>query len=265
MGGGVGVRKQKWSEEEELALKAGVAKYGTGRWRHIQQDEELSTVLTGRSNIDLKDKWRNLSSPEKGSPRPKESPNPSPASRPLPPPAPRPSPSPASRASQPPPPRPSPSRLPKASPLAAPTPPVPKCSSSCNASPRMSGPKSFFSVNNSLGKPNANHARIDELVLDATAALKENNGSPPATIAKYIEERNDDLPRSFRRILSDRLRYLTESGQLTKEKCLYTNADPNYGLNERRKRAAPSTPTLICLTLNLSTCFLFFLILTFII
>jgi hypothetical protein len=35
-------------------------RYGPGKWRLIQKDEELSKILHNRSNVDLKDKWRNL-------------------------------------------------------------------------------------------------------------------------------------------------------------------------------------------------------------
>ncbi|XP_022754865.1 single myb histone 3-like isoform X2 [Durio zibethinus] len=57
----MGNPKQKWTAEEEEALRAGVAKYGKGNWKSIQRDPELSPLLFARSNIDLKDKWRNLS------------------------------------------------------------------------------------------------------------------------------------------------------------------------------------------------------------
>ncbi|KAE8718832.1 putative Lycopene epsilon cyclase, chloroplast precursor [Hibiscus syriacus] len=57
----MGNPKQKWTAEEEEALRAGVAKYGKGNWKLIQRDTELSPFLFARSNIDLKDKWRNLS------------------------------------------------------------------------------------------------------------------------------------------------------------------------------------------------------------
>lgn len=35
-------------------------RYGKGKWRAIQKDPRFATVLANRSNIDLKDKWRNL-------------------------------------------------------------------------------------------------------------------------------------------------------------------------------------------------------------
>ncbi|CAA6665361.1 unnamed protein product [Spirodela intermedia] len=56
-----GCPKQKWRPEEEAALKAGVLKHGAGKWRTILKDPEFSDVLHARSNVDLKDKWRNMS------------------------------------------------------------------------------------------------------------------------------------------------------------------------------------------------------------
>ncbi|KAL5977135.1 DNA damage-binding protein 1a [Asimina triloba] len=57
----MGAPKQKWTAEEEAALKAGVVKHGAGKWRTILKDPEFSGVLALRSNVDLKDKWRNMS------------------------------------------------------------------------------------------------------------------------------------------------------------------------------------------------------------
>jgi len=37
-------------------------RYGPGKWRMIQKDAVLSRILHLRSNVDLKDKWRNLHS-----------------------------------------------------------------------------------------------------------------------------------------------------------------------------------------------------------
>ncbi|KAG8044895.1 hypothetical protein GUJ93_ZPchr0008g13144 [Zizania palustris] len=57
----MGAPKQRWTPEEEAALKAGVAKHGAGKWRTILRDPEFTALLLLRSNVDLKDKWRNLS------------------------------------------------------------------------------------------------------------------------------------------------------------------------------------------------------------
>lgn len=56
----MGNPKQKWTPEEESALKAGMSKHGTGKWSTILKDPEFSSILFSRSNVDLKDKWRNL-------------------------------------------------------------------------------------------------------------------------------------------------------------------------------------------------------------
>ena len=50
----MGAPKQKWTAEEEAALKAGVHKHGTGKWRTILMDPEFSSVLPLHSNVDLK-------------------------------------------------------------------------------------------------------------------------------------------------------------------------------------------------------------------
>lgn len=50
----MGAPKQKWTAEEEAALKAGVVKHGAGKWRTILMDPEFSSVLHLRSNVDLK-------------------------------------------------------------------------------------------------------------------------------------------------------------------------------------------------------------------
>mmetsp|Transcript_26554 Transcript_26554/g.85141 ORF Transcript_26554/g.85141 Transcript_26554/m.85141 type:complete len:286 (+) Transcript_26554:1081-1938(+) len=50
----MGAPKTKWSDEEETALRDGVAKYGTGKWRGIQKDPTYGPILKDRSNVDLK-------------------------------------------------------------------------------------------------------------------------------------------------------------------------------------------------------------------
>lgn len=50
----MGAPKQKWTSEEEAALKAGIAKHGVGKWSTILKDQEFSIVLRSRSNVDLK-------------------------------------------------------------------------------------------------------------------------------------------------------------------------------------------------------------------
>ncbi|CAI9261953.1 unnamed protein product [Lactuca saligna] len=56
----MGKPKHRWTLEEENALRAGVDKYGTGKWRKILTDEDFAPCFIARTNVDLKDKWRNL-------------------------------------------------------------------------------------------------------------------------------------------------------------------------------------------------------------
>ncbi|CAL5195667.1 unnamed protein product [Lathyrus oleraceus] len=56
----MGNQKLKWTQEEEDALIAGIDKHGTGKWKTILVDPQFAHLLTSRSNIDLKDKWRNM-------------------------------------------------------------------------------------------------------------------------------------------------------------------------------------------------------------
>ncbi|CAI9280974.1 unnamed protein product [Lactuca saligna] len=53
--------RQKWTPEEEKALFDGVGKHGQGKWKVILTDPQFASALANRSNIDLKDKWRNVS------------------------------------------------------------------------------------------------------------------------------------------------------------------------------------------------------------
>jgi len=56
----MGPPKVRWSEEEEVALREGVQKYGIGKWKSIKTDDAYKEILWNRSNVDLKDKWRNI-------------------------------------------------------------------------------------------------------------------------------------------------------------------------------------------------------------
>ncbi|KAI4988062.1 hypothetical protein ZWY2020_029692 [Hordeum vulgare] len=46
--------KQKWTTEEEAALKAGIGKHGARKWCTILKDPEFRNILCYRSNVDLK-------------------------------------------------------------------------------------------------------------------------------------------------------------------------------------------------------------------
>mmetsp|Transcript_42261 Transcript_42261/g.54411 ORF Transcript_42261/g.54411 Transcript_42261/m.54411 type:complete len:378 (+) Transcript_42261:73-1206(+) len=55
-------KRVTWTIFEESALSRGVAKYGTLKhpWSSILADPELKDTLALRSNVDIKDKWRNM-------------------------------------------------------------------------------------------------------------------------------------------------------------------------------------------------------------
>ncbi|WRX11566.1 SANT/Myb domain - like 10 [Theobroma cacao] len=59
--GRMGNQKQIWTAEEEETLLAGVPKHSPGKWKNILEDPDFAPHLPRRSNIALKDKWRNLS------------------------------------------------------------------------------------------------------------------------------------------------------------------------------------------------------------
>ncbi|XP_074363297.1 uncharacterized protein LOC141705529 isoform X2 [Apium graveolens] len=65
----MGPCKIKWTVEEEDDMRAGIAKHGAGKWRVILKDPQFGSVLRRRSNVDLKDKWRNMQIITNGQPR----------------------------------------------------------------------------------------------------------------------------------------------------------------------------------------------------
>ena len=51
----------RWTDEEIHCLRQGVIRHGAGHWREIIGDREFELLrLSGRTAVDLKDKWRNL-------------------------------------------------------------------------------------------------------------------------------------------------------------------------------------------------------------
>ncbi|KAJ0090345.1 hypothetical protein Patl1_13502 [Pistacia atlantica] len=182
----MGNPKQKWTSEEEEALRAGVAKHGTGKWKNIQRDPEFNPFLFSRSNIDLKDKWRNMSV-SAGGPGPREK-----------------------------------SRTPK--PKAGSDAPAallstPQTSAAATAAVTASAPDA--SVDSTIDDsarsfaPNTESPRYNALIFEAISTLKEPNGSDVSAILSYIEQRLE-VPQNFRRLLSSRLRRLVAQEKLEK-------------------------------------------------
>ncbi|KAG6762588.1 hypothetical protein POTOM_033098 [Populus tomentosa] len=193
----MGAPKQKWTAEEEAALKAGVIKHGAGKWRTILKDPEFSGVLYLRSNVDLKDKWRNMSvmvngygSREKPKLAPKRVHHVHRQDENL------------MSVVQ------SDEDIPDAKPL-----PV-----SSAALPVVN--------------PKRTTVRLDNLIMEAITSLKEPGGSHKTAIASYIEEQYWP-PNDFKRILSAKLKYLAANGKLIKVKRKYRIA-PTSAFAERR-------------------------------
>ncbi|KAI5065290.1 hypothetical protein GOP47_0019985 [Adiantum capillus-veneris] len=63
--GGIAARNEprrrkfrRWNLEEESVLRKEVERYGKGHWKHILQKHKA--IFEGRTEVDLKDKWRNI-------------------------------------------------------------------------------------------------------------------------------------------------------------------------------------------------------------
>ncbi|KAK4756920.1 hypothetical protein SAY87_007047 [Trapa incisa] len=176
----MGNPKQKWTAEEEEALRAGVAKHGTGKWKDIQRDPEFNKFLFSRSNIDLKDKWRNMIGGGSGQ---------------------------AARDK---------SRVLKAK--AARDVPSPAAAQSLHAPVQDDGSADPVVDVPSKALDDVKSApRYNEMILEALAALKELNGSDIGAIFNYIERRHE-VPQNFRKLLSSRLRRLVAQDKLEKHK-----------------------------------------------
>ncbi|KAL5556784.1 hypothetical protein UlMin_039020 [Ulmus minor] len=198
----MGAPKQKWTSEEEAALKAGVIKHGAGKWRTILTDPEFSSILHLRSNVDLKDKWRNINvtaiwgsrqkaklALKKNQSTPKHENNPLALS--------------TVRSDE---------ELLDVKPLAI-----------------SSGP--LRNVNSK--EP---FARLDKLIYDAITNLKESRGSDRAAIAMYIEEQYW-APANLKKLLSTKLKHMANSGKLIKVKHRYRIA-PNSARTEKRRSSS---------------------------
>ncbi|XP_027331385.1 telomere repeat-binding factor 1 isoform X2 [Abrus precatorius] len=200
----MGAPKQKWTAEEEAALKAGVVKHGVGKWRTILKDPEFSGVLYLRSNVDLKDKWRNLSVMANGwSSREK-------------------------------------SRLavrrvhqaPKQedNPMAI-APVAPSDEEIADVKPLQVSRDMVH-----IPGPKRSIVRLDNLIMEAITSLKENGGSNKTTIAAFIEDQYW-APPDFKRLLSAKLKFLTASGKLIKVKRRYRIA-PTSAYSDRRRNSS---------------------------
>ncbi|XVF15416.1 hypothetical protein REPUB_Repub09cG0151300 [Reevesia pubescens] len=195
----MGAPKQKWTAEEEAALKAGVTKHGTGKWRNILSDPEFSSVLHSRSNVDLKDKWRNINATAIWGSRQKAKlalkRNQLAAKH-----------DDSQMALIAVPPR---EEVADAKPLAV-----------TSGTPKATGPKKPMS-------------RLDSILLEAITSLKEPGGSERASIAVYIEEKYA-APPNLKKLLATKLKLLVANGTLIKVKHKYRIA-PRSTISEARR------------------------------
>jgi hypothetical protein len=53
-------RQQYWTEEEAEALIQAVEVLGVGNWANMKKDDRFALALERRTNVMLKDKYRNL-------------------------------------------------------------------------------------------------------------------------------------------------------------------------------------------------------------
>ncbi|XP_047152042.1 telomere repeat-binding factor 4-like isoform X1 [Vigna umbellata] len=212
----MGNQKQKWTQDEEDALIAGVEKHGPGKWKNILKDPQFAPFLTSRSNIDLKDKWRNLSV-SNGSQGSKDKP-----------------------------------RVPKLK--ALPPPPSSTTSTTTTATPQNAAsapqnvPSDVTVPDSSLNDQDVkNPPRYNAMVFEALSALKDNNGSDLSAIVSFIEQKHQ-VPQNFRRALSTRLRRLVSQGKLEKvQNCYKIKKDVPSGTKSpspkpKDVRPAPSQP-----------------------
>ncbi|CAM0881494.1 unnamed protein product [Alopecurus aequalis] len=202
----MGAPKQRWTSEEEAALKAGVAKHGPGKWRTILRDPDFSAVLRLRSNVDLKDKWRNLSvtaggygSREKARMALKQG-----------------------------------KRVPKVitEPMDVDTNNVDNAHTIViDAKPLATAvePKQLEC------SPEKSVARLDDLILEAIKKLKESSGSNKAAISTYIEEQYWP-PTDFQRLLSTKLKALVATGKLMKVNQKYRIAPSSGALGGKSSK-----------------------------
>ncbi|KAI4327340.1 hypothetical protein L6164_019813 [Bauhinia variegata] len=196
----MGAPKQKWTAEEEAALKAGVVKHGAGKWRTILTDPEFSSILRMRSNVDLKDKWRNINVTAIWGSRQK-------------------------------------AKLALKRNLPTPKNDNNQMALSIVVQGDNDGPdnKPLTVSGGTLQPANSKESisRLDNLILEAIINLKEPKGSDRAAIAAFIEGQYLSPP-NLRKLLSTRLKHMVATGKLIKVKHKYRIAQSSTFSEKRR-------------------------------
>lgn len=193
----MGAPKQKWTSEEEGALRAGVEKYGAGKWQTILKDPEFALCLASRSNVDLKDKWRNLMSVNAGGQGSKTPRVKSIAAVPL----------------------------SSVSPLSATAPGAAMLIKSEAIIPSSTDIVTYSPKSTPASARNHSpRCDYDDMILEALTALRDPNGIEVNTIASFMEERHQ-LPPSFRRTLGSKLKRLVSQEKIIKIRNSYKLKD----------------------------------------
>ncbi|CAL0311589.1 unnamed protein product [Lupinus luteus] len=196
----MGAPKQKWTAVKEAALKAGVVKHGAGKWRTILTDPEFSYVLRIRSNVDLKDKWRNINvtaiwgSRQKATFSLKNS---------------------------------------------LPAPKIDNnhmALSTVAHRDREVAITEPLSVSGGTSNSKDQISRLDTLILEFIIKLKEPKGSDRVAIAAYIEDQYCSPP-NLEKLLSTKLKHMVGSGQLMKVKRKYMISS-NPSSSEKRRSSS---------------------------
>uniref|UniRef100_A0ACD6A5Q4 Uncharacterized protein n=1 Tax=Avena sativa TaxID=4498 RepID=A0ACD6A5Q4_AVESA len=198
----MGAPKQRWTSEEDAALRAGIEKHGVGNWRTILKDPNFSSILRYRSNVDLKDKWRNINvlftpsgSREKGRTATKKNQS-----------------TPKNTDHQ-----------------------IANSTVSSDVDDEIVEEKPIASVSSQLwNSSNARkpRSRLNNIILESVKNLNEPTGSHRTTIANYIEEEYWP-PSDFDHILSAKLKDLTASGKLIQVNRKYRIAPDSLCSEER--------------------------------
>ncbi|EES01351.1 single myb histone 4 [Sorghum bicolor] len=209
----MGAPKQKWTSEEEDALRAGVRKHGAGKWRTIQKDPEFSPVLSSRSNIDLKDKWRNLSFSASGLGSSKV-------------------------------------RVPR---ITGPTSsPSPSAQALLLPAPNKVTEATLPADAEKKPQDGKTPPKYGVMIMEALSELNEPNGSDMAAILRFIEERHVVQP-TFRRFLTSKLRRLADSNKIVKIDKSYRLPDSFATRTPAPKQKDPSKPSKVSKTIGLFT------------
>ncbi|KAJ3681628.1 hypothetical protein LUZ60_014201 [Juncus effusus] len=217
----MGAPKQKWTSEEETALKAGIAKHGAGKWRTILRDPEFSAVLSLRSNVDLKDKWRNMNVLATGSGSRERVRMP------------------ANKKSRPNNPRNEDAdlddELALTGDLAVADLDGNEILDAVPLAMSASEPQQTLQISQSA---KISASKLGNIVMEAIRALKEPSGSHKTAIAEYIEDQYW-VPADFKELLSAKLKDLSSSGKLIRVKRKYRIAPHPFYPKQ------PKTPMLL--------------------